>query len=120
MYWGYITISPSCGIWLVSIDSSKMIDHRRSQSRQFRRTFTCLRYGPLSGLRLLSLFLSFVGKNSRLYSAKSTLVSTVDRECCMSGSSVSTDMKNYLKCLLYGCCQKLVYQQTLYIANCRR
>ena len=84
----------SCGIWLVSIDSSKMIDHGRTKSRQFRRTFTCLRYGPqaLSGLRLLSLFLSSVGKNSRLYSAKSTLVSTVDRECCMSGSSVSTDM----------------------------
>ena len=39
-----------------------MIDHGRSKSRQFRRTFTCLRYGPQPGLRLLSLFLSSVGK----------------------------------------------------------
>ena len=93
-----------------------MIDHGRSKTRQFCRTFTCLRYDPpaLTGLRLLSLFLSSVGKISRLYGAKSTLVSTVGRECCMSGSSVSTDMKNHLKCLLYGCCKKLVYQQTLY------
>ena len=91
-----------------------MIDHGRSKSRQFCRTFTCLRYGPQAGLRLLSLFLSSVGKISRLYGAKSTLVSTVGRECCMSGSSVSTHMKNHLKCLLYGCCKKLVYQQTLY------
>ena len=75
-----------------------MIDGR-SRSRQFRRTFTCLRYGPqaLSGLRLLILFLSSVGKISRLYSAKSTLVSTVGTECCMSGSSVSTEMTNHLK-----------------------
>ena len=96
------------------VDSSKIIDHGRSKSRQFHRTFTCLRYGPqaLSGLRLLSLFLSSVGKNSRLNRAKSTLVSTVGRECCMSGSSVSTDMKNHFKCLLCGC-QKFVYQQTL-------
>ena len=88
----------------------------QSLDSKFHRTFTCLRYGPqaLSGLRLLSLFLSSVGKNSRLNSAKSTLVSTVGRECCMSGSSVSTDMENYLKCLLYGF-QKFVYQQTLYI-----
>ena len=74
-----------------------MIDNEdQSLDSKFHRTFTCLRYGPqaLSGLRLLSLFLSSVGKNSRLYSAKSTLVSTVRRECCMSGSSVSTDMKN--------------------------
>ena len=60
----------SCGIWLVSIDSSKMNDHGRSKSRQFRRTFTCLRCGPQAGLRLLSLFLSSVGKISRLYGAK--------------------------------------------------
>ena len=91
-----------CGIWLVSIDSPKMIDRGRSKFRQFCRTFTCLRYDPqaLSGLRLVSLFLSSVGKISRLYSAKSTWVSTVCRECCMSGSSVSTDMKNIFKCLL--------------------
>ena len=63
-----------CGIWLVSIDSPKMIDRGRSKSRQFCRTFTYLRYDPqaLSGLRLLSLFLSSVGKISRLYSGKST------------------------------------------------
>ena len=61
-----------------------------------------------------SLFLFSVGKNSRLYSTKSTLMSTVGRECCMSGSSVSTHMKSHFKCLLYGCCQKCVYQRTLY------
>ena len=72
-----------------------MIDHGRSKTRQFCRTFTCLRYGPQAGLRLLSLFLSSVGKISRLYGAKSTLVSTVGRECCMSGSSVSTHEKSF-------------------------
>ena len=88
----------------------------QSLDSRFHRTFTCLRYGPqaLSGLRLLSLFLFSVGKNSRLYSTKSTLMSTVGRECCMSGSSVSTHMKSHFKCLLYGCCQKCVYQRTLY------
>ena len=61
-----------CVICLVLIDSPKMIDHGRSKSRRFRRTFICRRYDlqALSGLRLLSLFLSSVGKSSRLYSAK--------------------------------------------------
>ena len=92
-----------------------MIDHGRSKSRQFRNFFTFNRSGPLalSGLRWLSLFLTSVDEVTILHSSKSTLASTVCRECCISGSSVSTDMKNHLKRLLYGCRWKFIYQQTL-------